>query len=269
MHLKPTSRSFLAMRLLTFAVIASCAYATARAQSKDGAEAKQPETHTQDGNTQCRSASPCTLQVYKIRNISAQNDANEVLVALRNVLEPWVKIYLVASQNQIVLWASPDQQEVAARLIQQLDHPHTTYRVTFTLTEMDGSKRLGTQHYSMVVQAGKRTMLKEGSKVPVATGTVTQATSASQTQFTYLDVGMNFDVTLDPYGDGVHLKSKVERSSALDERVIAGIHEPVVRQTVLEGEFAVPEGKPALIGSIDIDGTTRRDDVTVLVEPTH
>ena len=52
-----------------------------------------------------------------------------------------------------------------------LDIPHKTYRVTYTITELDADKTIGTEHFSMVVdRRSAHTTVKEGNKIPVATG---------------------------------------------------------------------------------------------------
>ena len=52
------------------------------------------------------------------------------------------------------------------------------YRLTYTLTEMDGTKTIGVQHYEVILVEGGRTTLKNGSKIPVATGSYTVAGGA-------------------------------------------------------------------------------------------
>ena len=139
------------------------------------------------------------------------------------------------------------------------------YRVTYTLTEMDGSKTVGVQHYAVIVVEGGRTTLKNGSKVPVATGSYNVQGSA-QTQFTYLDIGLNFDATLDESVNGVRLRSKAEQSSLGTDKIIAGINEPVVRQAVLEGTSILTPGKPLILGSLDLPDSTRRMDIEVVMD---
>jgi hypothetical protein len=48
---------------------------------------------------------------------------------------------------------------------------------------------------------------------------------------TYVDVGMNFDATLDEFANGVRLNSKVEQLSVADEKSGAGAQDPIIRQT--------------------------------------
>jgi hypothetical protein len=62
----------------------------------------------------------------------------------------------------------------------------------------------------MIGVTGLRTTLKQGSKVPVVTGTYNPGGPSAQNQMTYVDVGMNFDATLDEFANGVRLRSKVE-----------------------------------------------------------
>jgi hypothetical protein len=248
---------------------AFCLAAPAFAQDKPADTKLEPPHHRQDD---CQMNGNCEMRVIPLNNVAQQNDANEILVALRNILDPSVKIYLIASQNKVVINASPAQLAVAEQLIQDLNKQHRTYKLTYTVTDVENGKPVGTQHYSMIIVDGQRTTLKQGSKIPVATGSYSNGGSSSatgagvQTQFTYLDVGMNFDATLTEMANGGLLKSKVEESTLGEPSVIAGISEPVVRQTVLEGTSSLTIGKPLSLGSIDITGTNHRVDIVVVMD---
>jgi hypothetical protein len=145
-----------------------------------------------------------------------------------------------------------------------------TYRLTFTITETDSGKRIGTQHVAMIVITGGRTTLKQGSKIPVVTGSFSSnGTPGQQTQFTYLDVGLNIDASLDELGDTTHLRAKIEQSSFADSTDLAGVREPIIRQTVMEGTSVMILGKPIMLGSIDIPASTRHLDIEVVMESVH
>jgi type II secretory pathway component GspD/PulD (secretin) len=214
-------------------------------------------------------------QTFHIKNATQQADANELISALRNLLPPEAKIYLVNSQDAVVVRTTPELLVFAQKLINDLDQPKKTYRLTYTVTEVDAGKRVGTQHFAMVTASGQNTKLKQGSKVPIATGSynATATTGESprpagvQTQFTYIDVGMSFDATLTALGDGASLKSDVTQSSIAPEGSGLGAQDPILRQTELQGVFYLTNGKPLVIGSLDIPGTTRRLDIEVLTEP--
>jgi len=144
--------------------------------------------------------------------------------------------------------------------------PSKSYRLTYTLTEMDGGKRVGTQHFAMIVVTGRKTVLKQGSKVPIATG-VFNPTNSLQTQFQYLDVGLTIEASLDESVDGLKLYTRVEQSSIAEEKSSVGIQDPIVRQSDLEGTSILTPGKPLMLGSMDIQGGTRHLDVEVVMEP--
>lgn len=200
-------------------------------------------------------------------NFGLSNDSNEILVALRNTLTTSDHIILVPGQNAIVIRATPDDLAIADKIIKDLDRPKKAYRLTYTITEMDGSKSIGTQHFSMVVISGERTQLKQGSRVPLVTGSLDRGASPAQTQMTYIDVGMNFDVLLDESADAIRLRSKIEQSSLADQVSGVGPQDPIIRQTILQGTSYLTADKPLVLGSLDIPGSTRHMDVAVVMEP--
>ena len=207
-----------------------------------------------------------SVRTFYLTNVSQTNDANELTTALRNLLDSHDKVLLVPWQNAIVVQGSPEQLMLAQKLLTELDRPKKTYRLIYTMTETDGNKRVGAQRFAMIVVTGQRTVLKQGSKVPIVTGTYNPGSSSAQNQMTYLDVGMNFDASLDEFANGVRLRSKVEQSSIAEEKSGVGAQDPIVRQTVLEGTSFLTPGKPMMLGSLDIPGTTRRLDVEVVMD---
>jgi type II secretory pathway component GspD/PulD (secretin) len=216
----------------------------------------------------CSDVAGFPVKTFYLTNAVQASDANEIVTALRNILSPCDKAYLVANQGAIVMQASPDDYALVQKLLSDLDRPKRTYRLTYTVTEMDGGKRIGVQHFAMVVASGQNTTLKQGSRVPIATGSYgpNGPTSTQQTQFTYLDVGMNFDANLDEFANGVRLRSAVEQSSIAEEKSGVGAQDPIVRQTSLKGAAFLTPGKPLMLGSLDIPGSTRHLDVEVVME---
>ena len=210
-----------------------------------------------------------------LKNTSQAAEANEIVTALRNMLSAESKVFLVASENAIVFRTTPENLVRARKLLNDLDVPKKTYRLTYTVTEMDAGKRVGTQHFAMVIVSGQRSTLKQGSKVPIATGSYNATATTGdhplgagvQTQFTYLDIGMNFNATLQPMGSDSRLQFNVEQSSLAPETSGVGPQDPIVRQTSLQGEATLTPGKPTMLGSVDIPGSTRHLDIEVLMEP--
>jgi Bacterial type II and III secretion system protein len=141
-----------------------------------------------------------------------------------------------------------------------------TYRLTYTFSEIDGTKPIGTQHYAMTTDADGRASVKLGNKVPVLTGEYHAASAQTQTQFTYVDVGLNLDTRLHEFANGIQVSAKVEKSSVADEPSTLDMHEPIIRQQVLENTAIVALGKPVMLGSLDIPGSTRHLDISLIVE---
>lgn len=145
----------------------------------------------------------------------------------------------------------------------------TTYRLTYTITELDGAKRVGTQHYSLTVNPDVRdSQVKLGSKVPIATGSYNSNNTAAEpnVQFQYLDVGLNITARVREFATGVEVFSKLDQSSVAEEKVAALGNDPVIRQASLQNTALLTQGKPVTLGSLDIPGTTRHLDIEVVLE---
>jgi len=205
------------------------------------------------------------LETLYLTNANQQNELNDIQTAMRNAL-PTAHIYGVPTQHAIVLWATQEDIALAHRILADLDKKRPTYRLTYTVTELDGGKRVSSEHYAMVAAAGERAEMKQGTRVPIVTGSMDSDTGKPNTQMQYVDVGMKIDATLDVTGDSLNLRTKLEQSSLADEKSNVGIQDPVIRQTTLEGISTLVPGKALVLGSIDVPGSTRREEVEVVAE---
>ena len=143
-----------------------------------------------------------------------------------------------------------------------------TYRLLFTVTESDSGKRVGLQHFAMTALPNQKASMKQGSKIPVMTGGYShESAPGTEYQFTYLDVGLNCDVTLSEKPDGVEAAIKLEQSSVAETpSVIADVKEPIIRQAVLVNSAILKPGTPVMMGSLDVPGSTRHLDIEVTLE---
>jgi len=229
-----------------------------------GAQTK-PDASTQAGaRTEAK-----TYQTLYLTNLTQDNDARDLLTDLRNLLPPSTKVYYVASQSAISILGSSEDIALAQKILFDLDKTRKLYRLTYTITEMDGGKRIGIQHFALIVASGGKTTLKEGSKVPVTTGILNAGGTTQNSQVQYLDVGLNIEASLDGYLDGVRLRTQVEQSSIAEEKSGIGIQDPVIRQTTLDGTSTLVQGKPLVLGSLDIPGSTRHQEIEVVAELVH
>jgi hypothetical protein len=141
----------------------------------------------------------------------------------------------------------------------------TTYRLTYTLTEMDGSKRIGTQHYALTINPGREGRVRLGSKVPIATESSNPA-SLAPAKVQYTDVGLYIIVRLKESAAGVLADSDVEQTGVSEEQSTVGRGDPVIRQANLQNTALLTPGKPVMLGSLDVPGSTRHLDVEVVLE---
>jgi general secretion pathway protein D len=277
------------------------------------------------------------VQTFYLTNSTAQNDANEVVVAIRNLLDPSVKIYLVPSQNAIVMRATPDQLLLAEKLINDLDRARPEVVVDVAVLEVNRDKirtlgielpqsitltpqanpyaaaptssssssgttvtssnftlnslaHISAQNFGVGISGGtlnalltdtntqilqnpriratdgQRATLKIGQKIPIATGSYNAGVSTGvasigvQTQFTYLDVGVNIDLTPTVHYDHeVTLKMKIEVSSQQGNQTISGVTEPIIGQNVSEQVIQLQEGEPAILAGL----ITKQNNLTI------
>src|ERR1700728_3593810 len=111
---------------------------------------------------------------------------------------------------------------------------------------------------------GQKASLKIGDRVPVATGSFQPGIGGVginplvNTQFQYLDVGVNIDITPHVHADReVTLKISMEISSVVSQASIGGISQPIIGQKKIEHEIRLKDGESSLIGGIFDDAQTK------------
>lgn len=239
--------------MLVFTVLATYAVAQENSSTSQSSEA--------------RPAPPTEItQTIFLENAIDQHDLNDVATALRNVM-PHAKIFPVQEQNGITLRVTEEDLATAQKLIAELDKAHQVYRLTYTITTYEGGKRTESEKYVLLAAAGTRTIFKQGSKVPIVTGMRDKETAEQSTQVQYQDIGLYIDATVSVSPQNPVLHSKVEQSSLSGEKAATTPADPVVRQSVFEGFADISQNKPVMIGSFDVPGTTRHQEIEVLAEP--
>src|SRR5713226_7650881 len=102
---------------------------------------------------------------------------------------------------------------------------------------------------------GQAAKLRIGDRVPVATGSFSPGTTGTNplinTQFTYIDVGVNVDVTphIHPSGD-VSIKVGIEVSSVTGHVTIGSIDQPIISQRKIEHDVRLKEGEVNILGGL-------------------
>jgi general secretion pathway protein D len=110
----------------------------------------------------------------------------------------------------------------------------------------------------------EKATLKIGDRVPIATGSYQPGLGGGginplvNTQFQYLDVGVNIDITPHVHSDHeVTLKMVLEISSVTGTQNIGGISQPVIGQRRIEHETRLQDGDVNLVGGILEDSETQ------------
>ena len=129
---------------------------------------------------------------------------------------------------------------------------------SFTFLASDDNTKL-IQNPEIRALDNEKATLKIGDRVPVATGSfaATGLSGLVNTQFQYLDVGVNVDITPHVHSDHeVTLKMVLEISSVSGQQNIGGISQPIIGQRRIEHEARLKDGEVNLIGGILEDSET-------------
>ncbi len=112
---------------------------------------------------------------------------------------------------------------------------------------------------------GQKASLKIGDRVPVATGSFQPGIGGVginplvNTQFQYLDVGVNIDITPRVHANGeVTLKITMDVSAVTGQQNIGGISQPIIGQRKIEHEIRLKDGEANLLGGIMEDQQTKQ-----------
>ncbi|WP_245536335.1 cohesin domain-containing protein [Terriglobus saanensis] len=136
------------------------------------------------------------VETFYLTNMSQQNDANEVVTALRNLLDPSTKVFLLASQNAIVIRATPAELVLVEKLIDDFDRirPEVVVDVAVLEVSRDLERNLGITlptSFSLSAQASNANSSSSSSS------STTSSSTSGLTLNTLANLnGTNFAVTL-------------------------------------------------------------------------
>jgi general secretion pathway protein D len=163
--------------------------------------------------------------------------------------------------------SSSSTTTTAATTLNQLRHLNAT-DYTVTLPSLTANAVLSDTNTKIIQNPevrsvdGQTAKLRIGDRIPIATGSFSSGLGIAagaagginplvNTQFTYLDVGVNIDLTprVHPNRD-VSLKLKVEVSAHTNDVSIGGITQPVISQRVIEHDIRLKEGEASILGGL-------------------
>jgi general secretion pathway protein D len=110
------------------------------------------------------------------------------------------------------------------------------------------------QNPEVRVSDGESARLRVGDRIPVATGSFSVASGAGpviNTQFQYIDVGVNIDLLPHVHPDhSVSMKLGVEVSSLNGQVNIGGVEQPIISQRRIDHEIRLQEGEVSILGGL-------------------
>ena len=119
------------------------------------------------------------------------------------------------------------------------------------------------QNPEIRVTDGQTAKVRIGDRVPIATGSFQAGVGVGvgggagvinplvNTQFQYIDVGVNIDVTPRVHPDAeISMKLNVEVSTVTSTRNIGGIDQPVISQRKIEHDIRLKEGEASILGGL-------------------
>jgi general secretion pathway protein D len=134
---------------------------------------------------------------------------------------------------------------------------------SFTALATDSNTKL-LQNPQIRTLNNEKATLRIGDRVPIATGSFagtvggTGVSPLVSTQFQYLDVGVNIDITPHIHSNReVTLKLGLEISSVTGSESIGGITQPIIGQRRIDQETRLVDGEVNLLGGILEDTETQ------------
>ena len=131
---------------------------------------------------------------------------------------------------------------------------------TLTALMTDGNTKI-IQNPEVRALDNQKASLKIGDRVPIATGSFSagggSVSALVNTQFQYIDVGVNIDITPHIHSDrDVTLQMTLEISSVTGSQNLGGVTQPIIGQRRIEHEMRLKDGDVNLVGGILEDSET-------------
>jgi len=152
-----------------------------------------------------------------------------------------------------------------AASVRAQDNDNATYKVDFTIRDSGDAGGKAGRKYSMQVSRGVKSTFRVGNRVPVATGSMSAGAAAVNTQFTYIDVGLNIECTVAERGTRFATHSDLDISTAVMPEKTSAVQNPTISSIRLNIDTTVLPGKPTVVASFDDPVTARKFDIDVAV----
>ncbi len=162
---------------------------------------------------------------------------------------------LLATPYAAAQEAKPAAQEAKPTAVAKLK-PVTTYKLDFTLSELEDSTRVNSRSYSLLLEEEVWGRTRIGTKVPLSMG--------DGKGIQYMDVGFSLDARINQREGDLRIELRLEVNSFVPvEGEAARPREPVLRSMRSELTASIASGKPTLLTTVDELSSRRRFQVEV------
>jgi hypothetical protein len=135
----------------------------------------------------------------------------------------------------------------------------SAYKVDFTIRDSGDPGAKTGRKYSVLMNERERGAFRVGNRVPMAT-----SGSPGNTQFTYVDVGVNIDCTVSEVDGRIAVHAELDLSSAVNAEINPNSN-PTISQIKLNIQTTLPAGKPTVVAAFDDPVTARKFEVEATV----
>ncbi len=152
--------------------------------------------------------------------------------------------------------AKPSVQVSRPISVPRPEKPAATYKLDFTLSELEDSTRMNSRNYSLLLEEDAWGRTRIGTRVPLSLG------EGKGVQ--YMDVGFSLDARVNQRENDLRLELRLEANSFVPvEGESTRPREPVLRSMRSELTASVTPGKTTLLTTVDELGSRRRFQVEV------
>lgn len=179
---------------------------------------------------------------------------------MRRISRVWVAAFAAVLMAAGTAWAQENNEGAKQAPVPTNAAPGRTgpfYHLDFVVKELDGSNKvINSRSYSTSISISQKgfNSIRAGARVPVATVSINgDGKNPVQTQYQYVDVGVNFDCRDLHEAEGkLSLKVGAEVSSIEPNEKDGQLEsQPTIRQNKWDADVIVPFGKPTTIFSSD------------------
>lgn len=129
------------------------------------------------------------------------------------------------------------------------------YKVEINFRDGNDTGSMTDRRYTFLATEQRKAVFKAGSKSPVVSGSFEPQASGTMvsTQFTYLDIGVSIDCTVQAVGARAALHGTLDLTNIVPGEYVSvgAVRNPTIRQTKLDLDATMELGKPTVVAAID------------------